>query len=287
MRFVIVTGMSGAGKSTALRTLEDLGFYCVDNLPVDLIGDFADIMKNGEKEYSNIAVGIDARNSKGLARIESVMKKLMKKEDFTYEILFLDADDTDLIKRFKKTRREHPLARKGDLQQGISSERNLLKYLRDHADYMIDTTNETEKDLRIEIGDIFSGDTEDAGVLISVTSFGYKYGIPRDADYVFDVRFMPNPYYIHELREHTGDEQIIRDYVMNSDESHEFISKLFDMIDFLIPHFKDKEGRRRLVIAIGCTGGRHRSVTVANLLSEHLASENYIVIKNHRDISHG
>ncbi len=287
MRFVIVTGMSGAGKSTALRTLEDLGFYCVDNLPVDLIGDFADIMKNGEKEYSNIAVGIDARNSKGLARIESVMKKLMKKEDFTYEILFLDADDTDLIKRFKKTRREHPLARKGDLQQGISSERNLLKYLRDHADYMIDTTNETEKDLRIEIGDIFSGDTEDAGVLISVTSFGYKYGIPRDADYVFDVRFMPNPYYIHELREHTGDEQMIRDYVMNSDESHEFISKLFDMIDFLIPHFKDKEGRRRLVIAIGCTGGRHRSVTVANLLSEHLASENYIVIKNHRDISHG
>ena len=287
MRFVIVTGMSGAGKSTALRTLEDLGFYCVDNLPVDLIGDFADIMKSGEAEYNNIAVGIDARNSKGLARIESVMKKLQKNETLSYEILFLDADDTDLIKRFKKTRREHPLARKGDLQEGILSERKLLKYLRDHADYMIDTTNETEKDLRIEITDIFSGNIEDSGILISVTSFVYKYGIPRDADYVFDVRFMPNPYYVNELREHTGDEQIIRDYVMDSEESHEFVDRLFEMIDMLIPHFKDKEGRRRLVIAIGCTGGRHRSVTVANLLADHLASENYIVIKNHRDISHG
>ena len=287
MRFVIVTGMSGAGKSTALRTLEDLGFYCVDNLPVDLIGDFADIMKSGEAEYNNIAVGIDARNSKGLARIESVMKKLRKNDALSYEILFLDADDTDLIKRFKKTRREHPLARKGDLQEGILSERKLLKYLRDHADYMIDTTNETEKDLRIEITDIFSGNIEDSGILISVTSFGYKYGIPRDADYVFDVRFMPNPYYVNELREHTGDEQIIRDYVMDSEESHEFVDRLFEMIDMLIPHFKDKEGRRRLVIAIGCTGGRHRSVTVANLLADHLASENYIVIKNHRDISHG
>ena len=287
MRFVIVTGMSGAGKSTALGTLEDLGFYCVDNLPVDLIGDFADIMKNGEAEYNNIAVGIDARNSKGLARIESVMKKLQKNEALSYEILFLDADDTDLIKRFKKTRREHPLARKGDLQEGIVSERKLLKYLRDHADYMIDTTNETEKDLRIEIADIFSGNIEDSGILISVTSFGYKYGIPRDADFVFDVRFMPNPYYVNELREHTGEEQIIRDYVMNSEESHEFMDRLFEMIDMLIPHFKDKEGRRRLVIAIGCTGGRHRSVTVANLLADHLSSEKYIVIKNHRDISHG
>ena len=283
MRFVIVTGMSGAGKSTALRTMEDLGYFCVDNLPVLLIEKFAEISRDQNFNYDRVAVGIDIRSGKKLDDLSLVLANL-RNDNFTYEILFLDADDSELVKRFKETRREHPLARGGRVEDGIAEERGRIAFLREIADYIVDTSGLLTRELKKEVGKILTNEKEYSNMIVSVVSFGYKNGIPRDADLVFDVRFLPNPYYVAELKEHTGNEDCIQNYVMANGDGERFLEKLYDLLEFLIPQYVENEGKHQLVVAIGCTGGRHRSVTIANLIHERLQKLPYSVRVFHRDI---
>ncbi len=283
MRFVIVTGMSGAGKSTALRTMEDLGYFCVDNLPVLLIEKFAEISRDPNFKYDKVAVGIDIRSGRKLDDLSLVLLNL-KNDNFTYEILFLDANDAELVKRFKETRRDHPLARGGRLEDGIAEERGRIAFLREFANYIVDTSGLLTRELKKEVKKILSKGKEYSNMIVSIVSFGYKNGIPRDADLVFDVRFLPNPYYVEELKKHTGEEEPVQNYVMQSGEGEEFLNKLYDMLEYLVPRFVENEGKNQLVIAIGCTGGRHRSVTIANLLYDRLQTLPYSVRVFHRDI---
>lgn len=281
MRFVIVTGMSGAGKSTSLKMLEDLGYFCVDNLPVPLIGKFAELANEPNSELSKIAVGIDVRT--GLKKVEDAFKSL-REAGFSFEILFLECDDDVLVKRFKETRRAHPLVGSGRVEDGIEQERELLRYLKKNASFIIDTSHLLTRELKTEIDDIFSKNKGFGNLFITVLSFGYKYGIPNDADLVFDVRFLPNPYYIDELKYKSGEDKEVRDYVLSFDEANIFLDKCLDLISFLIPNYV-LEGKNQLVIAIGCTGGKHRSVTLANRLFERLSeSSGYGLRKEHRDI---
>ncbi|SHJ48932.1 RNase adapter RapZ [Tepidibacter formicigenes] len=281
MRFVVVTGLSGAGKSEAMKSLEDIGFYCVDNLPPTLISKFAELCYQSKGSIEKIALGIDIRG-RGFFKDLNDSLETLKQFGYEYEILFLDCSDNVLVKRYKMTRRNHPLSSNTDIVEGIKKEREILNELKQKADNIINTSNMKPRDLQEEINRIYlKGDTK-GNLIISVTSFGFKHGIPLDADLVFDVRFLPNPYYIEELREKTGEEEIIRTYVMNSPISVKFFEKLSDMIDFLIPQYLE-EGKNHLVIAIGCTGGRHRSVTIANLLYDYLKEKNYRVLKKHRD----
>lgn len=284
MRFVIITGISGAGKSTALRMLEDAGYFCVDNLPIPLIEKFAELSFDTQLENRNVALSVDIRSGQDLPELEDVLHHMMEKSE-KYEILFLDAADDTLIKRFKETRRSHPLAPAGRVDEGIQKEREELQFLRRQADYIIDTSFLLTKDLKMEIEKIFLQNMKYRNLFINIMSFGFKYGIPTDADLVFDVRFMPNPYYVPELKPRTGNEKAVRDYVMASNVSVEFIDKLVDMIRFLIPNYI-AEGKNQLVIAIGCTGGRHRSVTTANCLYEALICDDEYGVKiYHRDMS--
>ena len=281
MKFVIVTGMSGAGKSTSLKMLEDLGYYCVDNLPVMLISKFAELAFAPNSELSKVAVGIDVRT--GLDNINGALDELAAQGQ-VYDILFLDSEDDVLVKRFKETRRAHPLTAHGRVEDGIVQEREKLKWLKKHATYIIDTSHMLTRELKAEIGEIYSKNKNYENLFITVLSFGYKYGIPNDADLVFDVRFLPNPYYIDELKSHTGNEREVQDYVLQFPEAGIFLDKLEDMIKFLIPNYVI-EGKNQLVIAIGCTGGKHRSVTLANKLYERLSKEpNYGIKIEHRDI---
>ena len=282
MRFVIITGMSGAGKSSVLKMLEDNGYFCVDNLPVPLILKFAEL-SNADEHRRKIALGIDIRSGSGLENMDAILEQ-MKEHGYEYEILFLDAGDDVLIKRFKETRRAHPLAQQGRADEGIAEERKRLDFIRNNSDYIIDTSTLLIRDLRMKIEDIFVKNKKFKNLFVTVLSFGFKYGIPVDADLVFDVRFMPNPYYVEELKHKTGNEKEVQDYVMNSDVSREFIKKLDDMIRFLIPNYV-KEGKNQLLIGIGCTGGKHRSVTVANELYQKLSKDENLGIKvAHRDI---
>ena len=283
MRFVIVTGMSGAGKSTALRTMEDLGYFCVDNLPVLLIEKFAEISRDQNFKYDKVAVGIDIRSGKKLDDLSLVLANL-KNDNFTYEILFLDANDSELVKRFKETRREHPLTRGGRVEDGIAEERGRIAFLREIADYIVDTSGLLTRELKKEVKKLLGKGKEYSNMIVSVVSFGYKNGIPRDADLVFDVRFLPNPYYVSELKNHTGNDEEVRAHVMSTGEGEEFLDKLYGMLEFLIPKFVENEGKHQLVVAIGCTGGRHRSVTIANYLYERLQELPYSVRVFHRDI---
>ena len=283
MRFVIVTGMSGAGKSTALRTMEDLGYFCVGNLPVLLIEKFAEISRDQNFKYDKVAVGIDIRSGKKLDDLSLVLANL-KNDNFTYEILFLDANESELVKRFKETRREHPLTRGGRVEDGIAEERGRIAFLREIADYIVDTSGLLTRELKKEVKKLLGKGKEYSNMIVSVVSFGYKNGIPRDADLVFDVRFLPNPYYVPELKNHTGNDEEVREYVMRSGEGEEFLEKLYGMLEFLIPKFVENEGKHQLVVAIGCTGGRHRSVTIANYLYERLQELPYSVRVFHRDI---
>ncbi|MBQ8913203.1 MAG: RNase adapter RapZ [Lachnospiraceae bacterium] len=283
MRFVIVTGMSGAGKSTALKKLEDMGFFCVDNLPVMLIKRFADIAYDDELSVDNVAIGVDIRSGESLNQL-SVLLEDMKKSSYSYEILFLDATEPELVKRFKETRRKHPLSKSGRINEGIVRERQKIEFLKQRADYIIDTSGLLTRELGAEIEKIFLSGEAYNNMIITVMSFGFKYGIPRDSDLVFDVRFLPNPYYVEELRPLTGNEKAVADMVMDCEEYEQFMKKLVDMIDFLIPNYK-KEGKNQLVISIGCTGGKHRSVTVANALFERLRELPYTVRLFHRDIT--
>ncbi|MDD6136689.1 MAG: RNase adapter RapZ [Lachnospiraceae bacterium] len=283
MRFVIVTGMSGAGKSTALRTLEDLGFFCVDNLPVMLIQRFADIAHDDKLEVDNVAIGVDIRSGEALGQL-SVCLEEMKKSNYNYEILFLDATEKVLVKRFKETRRAHPLSRGGRINEGIAKEREKIEFLKQRADYIIDTSTLLTRELKSELDKIFVSGDEYKNMIITVMSFGYKYGIPRDSDLVFDVRFLPNPYYDVNLRPMTGNDEPVAQYVKNCEEYDSFLNKLTDMISFLLPQYQ-KEGKNQLVISVGCTGGKHRSVTVANALHKELSELPYTVRLFHRDIA--
>ncbi len=281
VRFVIVTGLSGAGKSEAMRALEDQGFYCVDNLPPTLISKFAELCYQSKGSIEKIALGIDIRGRSFFKDLNESLKTL-KEVGYEYEILFLECDDPVLVKRYKMTRRNHPLSSNTDIVEGIKKERELLSELKENADNIINTTNMKPRDLKEEVNRIYLQGDKKVNLIISVTSFGFKHGIPLDADLVFDVRFLPNPYYIEELKEKTGEIEDVREYVMNSPVSIQFFEKLADMIEFLIPQYIE-EGKNHLVIAIGCTGGRHRSVTIANLLHDYLKDKNYTVLKRHRD----
>lgn len=281
MRFIIVTGLSGSGKSEAMKSLEDIGFYCVDNLPPTLITKFAELCYQGSSDIDKVALGIDIRGREFFKTLNESLNQL-EKENYKYEVLFLDCADDVLVKRYKMTRRNHPLAKSTQITEGIKEEREILKTLRDKADSIIDTSNMKPRDLKEEVSRLYLEGEENPKLTISVVSFGFKHGIPIDADLVFDVRFLPNPYYIEDLRPKTGDDQEVRDYVMDSEISKEFFTKLQDMIDFLVPNYI-KEGKNHLVIAIGCTGGRHRSVTISNLIYDDLIKKGYRVVKKHRD----
>lgn len=287
MRFVIITGMSGAGKSSVLKMLEDKKFFCVDNLPIELIIKFAELTYNTETDkHRDVALGIDIRSGQALQELEAVLNQ-MQKMKYAYEILFLDAADEILIKRYKETRRSHPLAPEGRVDEGIVTERKEMEFLRLRANYILDTSYLLIRELRSEIEKIFMRNQKFNNLFVTILSFGFKYGIPADADLIFDVRFMPNPYYIEELKMQTGNDLPVKEYVMNSNVSKEFLHKLEDMIEFLIPNYI-AEGKNQLVIGIGCTGGKHRSVTVANKIYESLSENSDIGLKvTHRDISMG
>ncbi|MDD7047655.1 MAG: RNase adapter RapZ [Lachnospiraceae bacterium] len=280
---VLVTGMSGAGKTTALKMLEDMGYFCVDNLPVPLIDKFVQLVREGgEGKASGVAMGVDIRSS-DFSNLRNVLADLREK-GISFRVLFLDADDKTLVKRYKETRRSHPLARGGRVQDGLRKEREAVGFLKKDADYILDTSQLLTRDLKTELEKIFIQDQDFRSLMITVLSFGFKYGIPADSDLVFDVRFLPNPYYVPELKELTGKDQPVHDFVMQYDVSGQFIDKLEDLIRFLIPNYIE-EGKTQLVISVGCTGGRHRSVALAEELFSRLKdSHEYGIRIEHRDI---
>ena len=282
MKLVIVTGMSGAGKTVALKMLEDIGFYCVDNLPISLVDKFVQLVSGGT-DIKKTALGLDIRSGEELGNLDEILEN-WRRSNVDVQVLFLDANDAVLIKRYKETRRTHPLAGAGRLENGIEKEREKLAFLKREADYIIDTSMLLTRELRKELEKIFLQDARYKNMYVTVLSFGFKYGIPEDADLVFDVRFLPNPYYDEHLRPLTGQVQAVRDYVMQGGTADAFLKKLYDMIDFLLPNYIN-EGKNQLVIAVGCTGGKHRSVTIARALYEHLeAAGEYGIRIDHRDI---
>lgn len=282
MKLVIVTGMSGAGKTIALKMLEDMGFYCVDNLPIPLADKFVQLAAGG-RGISQAALGVDIRGGEELGELDSVLKD-WRERGLDFKVLFLDASDEALIKRYKETRRSHPLAGAGRIDQGIAMERERLEFLRRDADYIIDTSRLLTRELRQELEKIFVKNQAFRSMFITVLSFGFKYGIPQDGDLVFDVRFLPNPYYVEELRPLTGEDEQIQTYVKQGGTAEEFLAKLYDLVDFLIPNYIS-EGKNQLVIAVGCTGGKHRSVTIARELYAHLKERDaYGIRLEHRDI---
>ena len=285
MRFVIVTGLSGAGKSSALKMLEDSGYFCVDNLPVPLIMKLAQLTIKERTDIDKIALGVDIRSGQPLFELEDIFQTL-KENGYNYEILFLDASTEALVKRYKETRRKHPLSGNGRVDCGIETERKELDFLKKKADYIIDTSKLLTRELKIEIDKIFVRNEKYNNFFITIVSFGFKYGIPSDSDLVFDVRFLHNPYYIPELRQKTGNDAPVREFVMALPESNTFLDKLEDMLLFLVPNYIS-EGKSQLVVSIGCTGGKHRSVTLANELMKRLGKTEYGVKVDHRDIQRG
>ena len=286
MRFVIVTGMSGGGKRTALKMLEDAGFYCVDNLPVPLIEKFVELVDTPGSEIKKVALGLDVRADQPFGEVHRTLENL-KKVGYKYEILFMDASEHVLLKRYKESRRLHPLALEGRVEDGVRREREILKSMKESSDYVIDTSNLLTRELKEEIDRIFVINEKYNSLMVTIFSFGFKNGIPADSDLVYDVRFLPNPYYIDELKPKTGNDQAVQDYVMGFSEAGEFLSKLEDMIHFLIPLYI-KEGKYQLVIGIGCTGGQHRSVTLANELYKRMKNKgNYGLKIYHRDVKQG
>ncbi len=282
MKLVIVTGMSGAGRSTAMKMIEDMGFFCIDNLPIPLLDKLVELSVN-LAELQKIAIGIDVRNGKGLSSIKDTLDQ-MDAKGISYEILYMDAEDEVLLKRYKETRRNHPLAAGVRIDKGIQEERKELSYLKSRAKYIIDTSRLLTRELKVELEKIFVQNQDYKNLFVTILSFGFKYGIPADSDIVMDVRFLPNPYYVEELRPKTGNDPEIQNYVMQYAEANEFLDKLEDMINFLIPNYIS-EGKNQLVISIGCTGGKHRSVTLANELYKRLDGKNDYGLKvEHRDI---
>lgn len=281
MRFVVVTGLSGAGKSTTLDFLEDRGYYCVDNLPVKLISEFAKLLNENE-EIERAALGIDVRTGAGFEELEATLEEL-RGMGIDYEILFLESNDSVLVKRYKETRRIHPLAFGDRIETGIKREREKLSNIKKHAAHIIDTSQMLTRELKSEIDRIFVSDREYKNLYVTVLSFGFKYGIPTDADLVFDVRFLPNPYYYEELRPLNGLDKEVSDFVLSHQEAGQFLDKLEDLLTFLIPNYIS-EGKNQLVVAIGCTGGKHRSITLAKALYDRMCKyDDYGFKLEHRD----
>lgn len=286
MRFVVVTGMSGGGKRSALKMLEDAGFYCVDNLPVPLLEKFVELIAMPTSEINKVALGLDVRSGQLFEEARKTLENL-KKSGYLFEILFMDASSQVLLKRYKESRRMHPLSMGGRVEDGIRREREILKTMKGESDYVIDTSNLLIRELKEEIDRIFVMNEEYNSLMVTILSFGFKNGIPADADLVFDVRFLPNPYYIDELKHKTGNDAEVQEYVMGFPEAGEFLDKLEDMVKFLIPNYV-KEGKYQLVIGIGCTGGKHRSVTLANGLYKRMKNQgNYGLKIFHRDEKQG
>lgn len=283
MRFIIVSGMSGAGKSTALHMLEDMGFFCVDNLPVALLPSFGKITYDRKVDVNQVAVTVDIRSGEHLEGLTEQLE-VLRELGIRYEILFLDADTATLVKRYKETRRTHPLAKESRVENGILKEREMVSFIRKQADYVIDTSSLLTRELKQELEKICVEEESYGNFIITFLSFGFKYGIPADTDLVFDVRFLPNPYYDPALRPLTGNDREVQEYVLECKESQIFLDKLEDMLKFLIPLYLD-EGKYHLVVGIGCTGGRHRSVTMANAIYRRLKDLPYSVRMEHRDVN--
>ena len=282
MRFIVITGISGAGKSLVAKHLEDAGFFCIDNLPPLLIPKISEICSGNCRRMDKIALVIDVRGGELLNDLFPALESLAA-EGHTYEILFMEASDKALIKRYKESRRSHPLAPEGRLLKGISEERRLLQKIKDRANYVIDTSDLEPKQLKEAITGIIGHDSPFRGLFINIISFGFKYGLPLECDLVFDVRFIPNPYYIESMKRLTGRHENVKEYVLKMPETEEFLKKLNSMLDFLIPNYI-KEGKSQLVIGIGCTGGRHRSVAIADELYRDLSDKGHRTVVEHRDI---
>jgi RNase adapter protein RapZ len=283
LRVAIITGLSGSGKSTALRALEDIGFFCVDNLPVVLLPKFLEIQSDPAKQIKQVAMVMDLRERGLLEKYPRIFSRL-KEKGYRIEILFLDASDEAILHRFSETRRAHPLAPRGSLLEGIRLEREKLAPLKEMADKVIDTSSCNVHQLKDVVQRQFLGSSSGKALVIHVTSFGYRYGLPADADMVLDVRFLPNPHFVEELRPFDGHDPRVRDYVLESEGGKTFAAKLTDLMVFLIPLY-EKEGKSRFNIALGCTGGHHRSVVMANHLGAYFADKGYFVSIAHRDIT--
>lgn len=275
--------MSGAGKSSALKMLEDIGYFCVDNLPIELLDKFAQITLDKTVKIQNVALGMDIRSGEGIKELEEELNEI-REMGISFEILFLNASNRILLKRYKETRRNHPLSRDGRVEDGIAKEREEMKFLLKKATYVIDTSQLLIRELKEEIDRIYVGGEVNERFQIAVVSFGFKFGIPADVDLVFDVRFLPNPFYDLSLRPLTGNDKPIQEFVMKHEEASQFLEKLYDMMEFLIPNYI-REGKYNLVVGIGCTGGKHRSVTIANALAKELKKLPYSVKVEHRDIT--
>lgn len=275
--------MSGAGKTAALKMLEDSGYYCIDNLPISLIPKLAELLREPDNELQKIALGLDIRSGKNFAQVDQMLSE-WKAEDLPFEVLFMEASDKVLVKRYKETRRNHPLSEDDRIEFAVQRERELLANIKKGATYIIDTSQLLTREMKSELAKIFIKNEEYDNINVTILSFGFKNGIPVDADLVFDVRFLPNPYYIDELKKITGNDKLVRDYVMDNEMAQEFLQKLQDMISFLMPNYII-EGKNQLLIAIGCTGGMHRSVTIANELYDILKAEGKCGVRiEHRDI---
>jgi len=282
MRFVIITGMSGAGKTQVMHSLEDMGYYCIDNLPVAFLLPFAKMCNSESEKFKNVAVVVDIRGGEALSEIGEALQSFVE-NNISYEILFLEADESVIVKRYKETRRKHPLSPEGSIEEGILLERDKLSFLRGNATNIIDTSPLLTRELKQMIRELYGDDENSDYFRIQVQSFGFKYGIPRDTDLIFDVRFLPNPFYIPELKEHNGTEKEVSDFVLKFDQTKEFVTKLEDMLTMLIPHYIE-EGKTELVIGIGCTGGKHRSVAITERIVSGLNKRNFKTIVRHRDM---
>lgn len=281
-RFVIITGLSGAGKSAAMRSFEDLGYFCVDNLPSELIPKFAELCARAGGDFPNVALVIDIRGGIFFDRLFDALSEL-EQLGLEYTILFLEAADDVLVRRFKETRRRHPLMPKGSILDAIAAERERLQELRARAHYVLDTSDMTPRELREAISRLFAEDGRPT-MAVTVMSFGFKHGVPIDADLVLDVRFLPNPYWVDELAELTGNDPAVEEYVLKWPEARRFMEKTTDYLDFLLSQYA-QEGRSHVLIGIGCTGGRHRSVAVARRIGDFLRSRGLRVSVQHRDLS--
>lgn len=283
MELVIVTGMSGAGKSVVANALEDIGFYCIDNMPPQLIKPVAELSRLGKSELGRVAIVTDIRGGKMFRELIPTLTAL-KQSGCDYKMLFLDSSDDKLVTRYKETRRRHPMSTEGGLSvaEAVKNERELLKPLKEMSNYIIDTTMTSTSALKERITALFLGDTS-KGMAIQCMSFGFKYGCVSEADIVFDVRCLKNPFYVESLRSLTGLDEKVSDFVLKLPETDELLKRLYSLVDYTVPLYC-KEGKSQLVIAIGCTGGKHRSVVFAELLHKHLLSQNYRSVVNHRDI---
>ena len=286
MDILIISGLSGAGKSKAASYLEDMGFYIVDNMPAGRILKFAEFCAGGSGRYDRVALVYDVRTASSFTELFDVLDKLRAMEG-ACRMLFLEAEPEVIIKRYKETRRRHPLADQTDsLEEAVRRERELMQPVRERADYIVDTSRTSTAQLRGELLRLFGDPEEKGGMTVSVTSFGFKYGLPLDADLVFDVRFMPNPFYIEELRPQTGLDQAVSNYVFSFQQTQGYLKRLEDLLAFSLPLYAE-EGKTSLVIAVGCTGGHHRSVAVTHALAEFISGQGYQVSENHRDMNRG